>query len=159
MNPYQIKGRDIKKRNVGTIEKPHLYAITAWGKVKGNRMNPRSKETLAREEKIRSIMFDFDQQTENEKFFNLPDYYAKFGTANPNLELIVSSDANNTLHITMEETFYGELLSTLDPERLEPESLETVTVPKTGNLLRVMLINKSVNPILRLSRNFLPFIC
>ena len=92
MNPFQIKGRDIKKRNVGTTEKPHLYAITAR--------------------------------------FNLPDYCAKFGTASPNLELIVSSDENNTLHITMEQTFYG-------PE-LEPESLETVTVPKTGNLLRVL---------------------
>ena len=71
---------------------------------------------------------DFDQQTENEKIFNLPDYCAKFGTANPNLELIVSSDANNTLHITMEETFYG-------PEP-EPEILETVTVNE--NVFRVM---------------------
>ena len=29
MIPFEIKGRDIKKRNVGTTEKPHLYAITA----------------------------------------------------------------------------------------------------------------------------------
>ncbi len=29
MNPFQIYGRDIKKRNVSTTEKPHLYAITS----------------------------------------------------------------------------------------------------------------------------------
>ena len=102
-------------------------------KVKGNRMNPRSKETREREEKLMSIMFDFDQQTENEKFFNLPEYCARFGTANPNLELIVSLDENNTLHITMEQTmepiFYG-------PEP-EPELLETVTT-ENENVLRVM---------------------
>ena len=69
-------------------------------------MRKRPKETLEREENIRSIMFDFDQQTEIEKIYNLADYCARFGTANPYLELIATFDSNQTiLNITMQETF------------------------------------------------------
>ena len=74
-------------------------------KVKGNRMNLRAKDTVAREENLKEIMIHFDAQTEAEKVHNLPEFCVRFGLANPNVDLIVEVDESDDIqNITISQT-------------------------------------------------------